>query len=228
MYLHIKITETGSGLADEGVYFPKQSISQFSDDGETWQNDISDEHFFLISGVTESSGKDLYFILEASKADNVMVVSAIDNAGNRISTSQSLTYDGFGCKGFNAYSTDRENIKSGNFQCTTAQIYFYPNDTNKETKFTINNYKDSTHNYADGEDGCGLGDVELMKDYSTVNLASKGIKKEIAYEDGTTDVKSITLTFPAGFYTGTGSGYKLYIYDKLGNFCNPSFEIREP
>lgn len=71
-----------------------------------------------------------------------------------------------------------------------------------------------------------MGDVELMKDYSTVNLASKGIKKEIAYKAGTTDVESITLTFPAGFYTGTG--YILYIYDKLGNFCNPSFEIKEP
>ena len=231
MYLHIKITETGSGLSDEGVYFPKQSISQFSDDGETWQNDISDEHFFLISGVTESSGKDLYFILEASKADNVMVVSAIDNAGNRISTSQSLTYDGIGCTGFNA-TTDRVNIKLGTyngataFQCTTGQIYFYPNDTNKKTKFTINNYKDSTQKYADGEDGCGLGDVELMKDYSPVDLTSMGIEKEIAYEDGTTDVKSITLTFPAGFFTGRG--YELHIYDKLGNFCNPSFEIRKP
>lgn len=71
-----------------------------------------------------------------------------------------------------------------------------------------------------------MGDVELMKDYSPVDLTSMGIEKEIAYEDGTTDVKSITLTFPAGFFTGRG--YELHIYDKLGNFCNPSFEIRKP
>lgn len=236
MYLHIKITETGSGLADEGVYFPKQSISEYSYDGETWQNDISDEHFFPISGVTGSSGKNLYFILEASSADNVMLVSAIDNAGNRISTSQSLTYDGIGCTGFNANSTDTVNIRSGMykgvtaFQCTTGQIYFYPRDTSKEMEFTIFNYRSiyNTDNYADKKDGCGLGDVKLLKNYSTVNLDSTGIKKKITYKAGTTDVESITLTFPAGFYTGTGSGYKLYIYDKLGNFCNPSFEIREP